>query len=148
MTDTNIATISDTTPIREQIVATARTALGVPFRHQGRSLTRGVDCIGLVICVLNKLGLSDFDYTSYPMQPPADLMTQTMRELLTVIPRDQAQPGDLYRFKVAGEPIHVGIATDVGVIHAVQSTGGVVEHVLSPAWSNRIVETYRLPGVK
>lgn len=133
---------------RQLIVDTARSALGTPFRHQGRSLTHGVDCIGLIICVMHKLGLSDFEYLSYPMQPPADLMTQTMRELLQVIPFEQAQPGDIYRFQVAGEPIHVGIATDCGVIHAVHSKGGVVEHRLDHAWQRRIVETYKLPGVE
>ncbi len=126
----------------------ARTALGTRFQHQGRSLTRGVDCIGLVICVMHKLGLSDFDYTNYAKMPPADLMTKTMREILQVIPNDQMQPGDLLRFRVAGEPIHVGIATDVGVIHAVQSASGVVEHRLDHAWQKRIVETYRIPGVQ
>lgn len=33
-----------------QFVAEARTWLGVPFLHQGRS-RKGVDCIGLFICV-------------------------------------------------------------------------------------------------
>lgn len=134
--------------IRQDIVATARSALGIPFVHQGRSLTRGVDCIGLVIGVMHKLGLSDFDFQAYSRMPPADLMTKTMREILQVIPRNEVQPGDLFRFNVAGEPIHVGIATDVGVIHAVQSASGVVEHRLDHAWEKRIVETYRIPGVE
>ena len=133
---------------RQAVVDTARSALGTPFRHQGRSLTRGVDCIGLVICVMHQLSLSDFDYLNYPMTPPADLMTKTMRELLQVIPVGQARPGDLYRFKVAGEPIHVGIATDVGAIHAVQSARGVVEHRLDSTWKSWIVEAYRIPGVE
>lgn len=133
---------------RQAIVDTARTCIGTPFRHQGRLKGVGLDCIGLVIWTMKTLGISDYDYTTYPMMPPADLMTKIMAEKLDIIPLDDARPGDLYRFQVSGEPIHVGIATDIGVLHAVQARNGIVEHRLDAAWRAKVVKTYRIPGLE
>ena len=48
----------------EAVVAQARTWLGTPWRHQGRS-PRGVDCAGLVVLVARALGLADHDVAGY-----------------------------------------------------------------------------------
>lgn len=132
---------------RQAFVDTARTCIGTPFRHQGRLKDAGLDCIGLVIWTMKTLGISDYDYTTYSMMPPADLMAQIMSEKLVIIALADACPGDLYRFDVGGEAIHVGIATDVGVLHAVQARDGIVEHRLDSSWTDRIVDTYRIPGL-
>jgi cell wall-associated NlpC family hydrolase len=42
------------------IIAAARSWLGVPWRHQGRT-RQGVDCAGLVVLVGRGLGLDDYD---------------------------------------------------------------------------------------
>ena len=66
----------------EQIVAQARTWLGTKYHHQGRLKKSqrgpgGVDCLGLVIGVIDELGMQDgngkalvhadeFNYSMYP----------------------------------------------------------------------------------
>lgn len=32
--------------------------IGVPYQDQGRSVTEGLDCIGLALCIFNDLGVS------------------------------------------------------------------------------------------
>jgi cell wall-associated NlpC family hydrolase len=51
-------------PGRTDIVAAARTYLGVPWRHQGRTRA-GLDCAGLIVMVARDLALSDYDSTAY-----------------------------------------------------------------------------------
>jgi hypothetical protein len=46
------------------IIAAARSWLGVPWGHQGRT-RQGVDCAGLVVLVGRGLGLADYDTTAY-----------------------------------------------------------------------------------
>ena len=58
------ATASAIGDLADAIVAEARTWLGVPWRHQGRSRA-GVDCAGLVVLVARALELADHDSTAY-----------------------------------------------------------------------------------
>ena len=48
----------------DAIIAAARSWLGVPWRHQGRT-RQGVHCAGLVVLVGRELGLADYDTHAY-----------------------------------------------------------------------------------
>lgn len=54
-------------------IAIARTWLGVPFLHQGRTRA-GVDCLGLVLCALEAQGIvpSKFERLDYDRHPTAN----------------------------------------------------------------------------
>ena len=134
---------------RQAFIDAARALLGTQFTHQGRNATRGVDCVGLAMHAAKEAGLleQNFDYTAYGKFPPADKLTEVMRSRLIVKPIHEAKAGDLLRFHISGSPIHIGIKTDVGVIHSL-SRRGVIEHVLDDLWASRIVEVYQIPGIE
>lgn len=132
---------------RDQVVAMARTCLGVRFRHQGREPEQGLDCVGLVIYTRKQLGLSSFDYLNYAHTPDPAKLIELLRAELVPIEIDEVQPGDVLHFRVGNNPVHVGLATDNGVIHSVANLRGVVEHRLDDEWRSRIVAAYQIPGV-
>ena len=47
----------------EQVASASRKYLGAPFKLHGRD-ERGIDCVGLVVCVAKQFGL-DIDLTGY-----------------------------------------------------------------------------------
>jgi cell wall-associated NlpC family hydrolase len=44
---------------RDDIVRQARTWIGTPFHHQARLKSKGCDCLGLIVGVVDELGLKD-----------------------------------------------------------------------------------------
>jgi cell wall-associated NlpC family hydrolase len=95
--------------LREKLVATAESFVGVEYTWGGTSRPEGVDCSGLVRAVYQLNGLS------LPRS-----MTDQYQAGKTVA-RDRLQKGDLVFFSVSpGEPIsHVGIYVGENVfIHA------------------------------
>lgn len=124
-----------------RIVAAARAYLGVPFLHQGRSRL-GLDCGGLLIAVARDLDIDIVEPGVYSMSPDPALVAQALaRNCIRVA---DVQPGDALLFSFAGEPRHVGLATDIGVIHAWAGPGKVVEHRLDAAWRRRLKSTWRI----
>ena len=53
----------------EAIVASARAAIGTPFRHQGREAGRGLDCAGLLVHVAREIGAEPRDRGGYARMP-------------------------------------------------------------------------------
>lgn len=129
--------------MKEQIITTARDWLGTPYHHQARVKRVGVDCIGLVIGVCWELGLIDFDYNNYDRTPDSTMMMELINNHCT--PTDTPEEGDLLVFRIRKNPQHCGLMTDIGVIHAYQSAGKVVEHPLDEWWSNRVIGAFILP---
>lgn len=127
---------------RSDVVEHARTYLGVPYVHQGRT-RHGLDCIGLVVRVAHDLGLSAYEISHYARVPSGRLMIRLLKENCQAIPPSTAQPGDLLHIAYGKQPQHLAIVTERGMIHA-DSRHGVVEHGLIP---DRIRGAYRLPGV-
>lgn len=135
---------------RHDVIQQARSVLGTRFRHQGRTPAQGFDCIGLVVWTLTQLGLLQVDRTDYSRRPRPEEMTAALQGHLIAVPLDQVQPGDVLRFKsgLDGEPVHVGFATDRGVLHATATQRAVVEHRLDTLWTAQLVEAYRIPGLE
>lgn len=118
---------------QETIVGVATDWLGVPFAHQGRSRL-GVDCIGLVVCVLREVGIPIIDDTTYPAVGFGDRLQRALESQLTPSP---LQPGSVVLFNVYGGPNHCGIFTGESVIHAYSISGKVVEHPWTTRWAMR-----------
>ena len=78
---------------REEIVAEARKWIGTPFRHQGRIRGRGVDCVGLPLCVMRDLGIADWteDFRVYPRRPMTDRVLEICKERLIEIPLNEPE---------------------------------------------------------
>lgn len=129
---------------RADIVAAARSYLKVRWHHQGRSRA-GVDCIGLVVVVAHQLGLSRADVADYGRLPDGKALRGLLAQHL-MITRD-AQPGDVLLMRMERNPLHVGIVSDVGLIHAYAPMRQVVEHRLDDLWRARVVSAFSFPGV-
>lgn len=142
------------------IVAAARSWLGTRFLHQGRlkrsgSTAGGVDCLGLLVGVAAELRLCDsagktltgFDRVDYGHNPERYTLQSALETLLTPIPCDAIQPGDVALMTLERSPQHVGIISDhpdgLGLIHAYASARKVVEHRLDESWRRRIIAAYR-----
>ena len=136
----------------DQVVAEARTYLGVRWHHQGRTRV-GIDCAGVLVNVAHTLKLSSFDTTDYGRYPTGEL-TQYLREhCIEQPPGTEPAPGLVAEMAFEADPHHVALvvpyfAGGLALLHAVsQFPRKVVEHRLDDLWRRRIVRLYRLPGV-
>lgn len=135
-----------------ELAAIARSWIGVPWVHQGRS-REGVDCAGLLIVVAREAGLilppSATDYTMAPQGSRLRRECDAQLRRVTAI-----QPGHVLLIRFEGEAErHLALAADyregLSMIHALNrgSTGRVVEHRLDARWRSRIAAAYAVPGV-
>ena len=141
---------------RMDIVTTADTWIGTRWQHQGRSAA-GIDCIGLVECVGQALGLVTTSALTvapgYSRIPDGrELMAGLDAHMRRLAEIDAAQPGDvlLMRFEVA--PQHVAlVAPGAGgrpdIIHAWAGARRVVRHGLDALWRSRCVAAYTWPAL-
>jgi len=142
-----------------RLVEAARSFLGVPFKHRGRT-RRGLDCAGLVWCSCADAGVIHPDLKRYGREPHRDGMMRVVKEgagepiwqgrVGQVVPRDLLQVGDVLVMRFAKEPHHMGIVgTDrlrgLSLIHADGSptVRRVVEHGLDDLWQSRICAVFR-----
>ena len=128
----------------------ARSWVGVPFRHQGRSRDNGVDCVGLVICLARELGLVplDADVNGYRRTPDGSMLEQCDVWL------DRAPLGSAHvaAVRFSEVPQHLALLVPhhyggLAFIHALQRNGQVVSHRVDDTWRRRIVQAYRFRGV-
>ncbi len=102
------------------IVAQARTWLGTPFHHQARLKGKGCDCLGLIVGVVDEMGLKDahgrllssYDEITYPKEPDGAYLIDKLTDILIEVPIADARAGDLALFKVRENPQHLAILTD------------------------------------
>ncbi|MGH8566844.1 MAG: NlpC/P60 family protein [Gammaproteobacteria bacterium] len=133
--------------IRESIVAEARTWLGTPYRHQGRRKGLACDCAGLVIGVAHGLGLSEFDFRAYGPLPHSGTLERLLAEHMDRIDVAEASPGDVLVLAWLSEPQHLGIRTNIGILHSYAGARRVVEHRIDEIWQARLRGAYRYRGV-
>ncbi|MCY1333619.1 putative phage cell wall peptidase, NlpC/P60 family [compost metagenome] len=131
------------------IIATARTMLKTPFRHQGRIPGLGLDCAGLLVCVCQALGLTIEDVQGYGRNPFNGLLEQAIRRqpFLREVPKAELQPGDVLLMRFTQAPQHIALVTDAGIIHAYEHSGAVVEHRLAEVWKARITHCFRFEDI-
>lgn len=141
------------------VVAEARSLLGIPFGHQGRGTT--LDCAGLLIEVGDGLGVRTREglgaksavVKNYRRRPERSLLVRELRKHLIECSITDIAPGRVvvFGFDKTFAPCHVGIITDrprgVGVVHASPRVGRVVEHLMSDEWRQRVRMVFRFPGV-
>ena len=148
---------------RRLLISEARKWPNTPFLYKGRT-REGVDCIGLLLCVCADLGLNrwiDEDF-NYPECPVGNICYDWCNAHMT---RNEdwepghtvyMEPGNVVLFKVP-DPVHIGIVTDFGVIHSVNSgrrlSEGlnkprcVIEHSMNEKWLRRVSACFKIPNV-
>lgn len=137
------------------IVTQARTWIGTPFHHQARLKGKGCDCLGLIVGVVDELGLKDkhgqplagYDEVTYSKEPDGAYLTEKLTALLDEVPIAEAQAADLALFKVRENPQHMAFLTDyentLGMVHSYAPARRVVEHRLDDDWKQRLVKVFR-----
>jgi NlpC/P60 family putative phage cell wall peptidase len=140
---------------RLDVVETARSWIGTPYRHQAARREAGTDCLGLVRGVWCDLfGQEPEVVPAYSMdwsEPSGDeQLWQAARRHLREIPMDEPKPGDvvLFRMRAGSVAKHLGIVTESApksaFVHAYFGHG-VVESPLSTPWRRRIVARFEFP---
>lgn len=139
---------------RDRIVEIARTWVGVPYRHQGRT-RQYVDCIGFIIGVGAEMGVTVVAPHNYSDSPSGDMMMARSREQFDeVLDRRTPIPGDIMGLWGWNrhEPQHFAIAAEYGgrptMIHAFSKRGQVVEHGIDPFWEKRLVALFTYKGME
>ncbi|MDQ5898212.1 MAG: hypothetical protein QG612_2298, partial [Pseudomonadota bacterium] len=92
----------------EAIVASARAAIGTPFRHQGREAGRGLDCAGLLVHVAREIGAEPRDRGGYARMPTGGQIEEALQEhvdagVLVRVPMTEMQAGDLILMRFESE---------------------------------------------
>jgi cell wall-associated NlpC family hydrolase len=130
----------------ERIVAEARSWLGVPWRHQGRTRS-GIDCVGLVVCVAHALDLSNYDSTGYSRRAQGQRFVEHFRSNMDGVAIPDAGPGDVLVFADQAYPCHCGFLTErLGhphLLHAHATRRQVIEEPYAGEWSAKIKFAFR-----
>lgn len=135
---------------RNDIVSSARSLLGVRYHHAGRSPKHGIDCVGLLTCVADILNYPYTDLLGYSNIPDGKLSDRLLR-FLDKVDVENRGPGDVGVFwcdRHTKSPQHVGIFTDIGLIHVDMHTDKVVEHSLSKPMERRLLAVLRFKGLE
>jgi len=97
----------------------------------------GVDCLGLIVGVADEIGvkyqgkfLSSFDDLTYKKIPLKNQLKNAMDKYFLPILFGERRVGDIALFQINREIQHLGILSDVGLIHCYLQARGVVEHSL------------------
>lgn len=136
---------------RREVIATARTWLGVPYRHLGRTRS-GVDCAGFILAVAEDLGIKTHAPSDYSNQPKGTTLLVPAEAQMWRMERTRIIPGDVVVFWAwtPEEPSHFGIIGEgphgVTTIHSFSKYGKVVEQKWNRFWADHFVGIYNLPG--
>lgn len=133
----------------DEFVSIARSWLGVPFKHQGRS-RHGVDCAGLLEVLLESAAILPEDYSaprSYGRRPNGEL-----RKIVERYCRRSAGPAIagsivLVVWPRETEPGHVALCTGPNIIHAYARVGRVVENGYRGPWIRNTHSVWLAPGI-
>lgn len=143
-----------------EVLTIARTWLGTPFCHQGRTKGYGADCFGFIVETFREAGVlqalclpQTYDNKTYSRYPASYGLLDALDAVLSPGHLRQPTAGQLAVF-VAGarEPSHLGLLTErtpLTLIHAwnarVSSRARVIEHRFSAQWRARLARVYWLP---
>lgn len=128
--------------IQSAVVEIARSLIGIPFLHQGRSFD-GIDCAGVISLVAIETGLAEhwMDKTDYPHLPSAGDISERMQlfcDEVAIFDKGKLVAGSILVFDWAGDARHCGWCLGDTVIHAYSPSGKVVEHPLAGRWEKRL----------
>lgn len=135
----------------DQLIASARSLQGVPFRHQGRTRF-GVDCIGFVLLACEEAGLDlhkvikhiPTRYGRSPDVPSVEILSKHCARVYKPVPGCVL----VFRFHTENIPRHFGIFTGDAVIHADgTSRKQVIAHGYRAQWLKYTHSMWLIPGV-
>ena len=135
---------------RANIVADARSYVGIRWLHEGRSRS-GVDCVGLLCCVGKDFGVKFEDMKGYSRIPSGFGFMNHLLKYTTINRTNLPQPGSNAMIRGAERASHVGIFGEIGgrptLIHANSLAGIVEEKYWQPGVNFALVRVLDYPGV-
>lgn len=147
-------------PTRKDIVDKAREYVNTPFRHQGRIKGLALDCVGLILCVAEDLGILDTEGTSitrgdckeYGTQPAGGIVFAGCVKRMRKKPLADIKPGDVVALRNPIDPCHVAIVCERdGILYMIHATSGgksmCVENILDSIWYGSIAGVFEFAGV-
>ena len=137
---------------RDEVVREARSWVGVPWQHQGRTRL-GIDCAGLIIVVAKALEIADYDTTAYQRRTHGTDFLQHFRDNMTAKQIVRAVPGDVLLFRDQAYPCHSSIVGDrngaMTIIHAHAMRREVVEELIDQGpWLVKRVACFEFKGLE
>lgn len=129
---------------RVDISAAAKKMLDVPFVHQGRDRSRGVDCVGLIVCALEELGIPYVDLKGYGRTPHAGKLMATIDSQPNMRKVPVPVSGGVLLFRIKRDPQHVAVFDGENLIHSYSTIGRVVVQPFDEFWASRIVACYEV----
>lgn len=139
--------------LQDKIVAEARTWVGTRWGHQ--KMTKGVrcDCAGLVRGVVETVTGEQYEgLWEYSHRPDTRYLIKMLNKyFVKIYPppgerlANQVQSADILLFEIDGNPQHLAIKTDTGIIHAYAGGPRRVKEVpFGPPWVVRLVGVWRI----
>ncbi|MDF3047403.1 MAG: NlpC/P60 family phage cell wall peptidase [Candidatus Midichloriaceae bacterium] len=141
--------------MNKSIIFSARKWLGTPFKHQGRLIGVGCDCLGLIMGVAKECNLKtltdqpliNLDRTNYHIIADGKSLEQILSTNLTKL--HALELGALVLMEFDSNPSHLAIVSDneydsFNIIHADMRSSMVVEHILNEDYLKRIKQIYKL----
>ena len=134
--------------LREQCIELARSYIGAPWKHKGRSKS-GIDCIGVPYVVGKELGLHDYDDSlDYGRQAKNfDFMRAMAPFGSRVKDLKDIRDADILVLRIPIFPQHVAMASHIGdrqtIIHASVEARKVVEEHLSDDVRRLLIAAFR-----
>ncbi len=125
--------------------------IGVPFKHQGRTI-KGLDCVGLAVRCSIDCGYKEIEEAPYAKEPGAEFLQHMVEKHMVGPLKREPQINDLVVMCLhkGGLPVHCGIVTNhpdgLGIIHTFGSVGEVVYHRLTQRVLDRIMAIYCWAG--
>jgi cell wall-associated NlpC family hydrolase len=136
---------------RDDIVRIARSWIGTPFRHQGRTRF-GIDCVGLLVAVADELGIAAVDVPGYNRRSHGKDFMRPFEEHCRPRTFGQMAPGDIVIFHDELFPCHTGIYSQLRgvahVVHAVATLRQVFETPYAGEWAARARHVFAFPGTE
>lgn len=140
------------TALADRVVATARTWIGTPYRHQGSRKGVGCDCLGLVLGVWREI------YGKAPAEPgpyaadwaeagDGDRLLDAARVYLLEKPLAEMRTGDLILFRwrshLAARHAAIMVGPD-SFVHAYEGSAVIVSPLVTQ-WRKRIAGAFAFP---
>lgn len=136
----------------QQIADKALEAVGTPWKHQGRLVKLGLDCIGLILWVARQLGISEYEPPPYDKWALWFEFLPFMRQNMTEVPLTDIKVGRALAFRQNKYPCHCGIITKVSpqvrFVHSAANRRVVVEEEYTEFWKKATVAVFRFPTVE
>lgn len=99
------------------IIRTARAAVGVPYKSNGRKIRVGLDCAGLVLMVAKTFGISvPCPPTDYARAHRLDYVLDQMKRNFDRIPSHFAKPGMVVVMRPGQSLAHLGIIDTMATV--------------------------------